>query len=69
MGRARTLPRTRRMTHSLQHYIDGAWVDPIERRTIDVVNPATEEVYTSIAAGSAADVDRAVRAARTAFPS
>lgn len=57
------------MTHSLQHYIDGAWVDPIERRTIDVVNPATEEVYTSIAAGSAADVDRAVRAARAAFPS
>jgi aldehyde dehydrogenase (NAD+) len=36
--------------------------------TIDVVNPATEEVYTKIAAGSAADVDRAVAAARAAFP-
>jgi aldehyde dehydrogenase (NAD+) len=35
--------------------------------TIDVFNPATEEVYTKIAAGSAGDVDRAVAAARAAF--
>jgi aldehyde dehydrogenase (NAD+) len=56
------------MTHTLKHYIDGAWVDPIEPRTIEVINPATEEAYVSIAAGSAADVDRAVKAARAAFP-
>jgi aldehyde dehydrogenase (NAD+) len=57
----------RSMSNHLKHYINGAWVDPVKAGTIDVVNPATEEVYTKIAAGSAADVDRAVAAARTAF--
>jgi aldehyde dehydrogenase (NAD+) len=56
------------MSNHLKHYINGAWVDPVKPGTIDVVNPATEEVYTKIAAGSAADVDRAVAAARAAFP-
>ncbi len=37
--------------------------------TIDVINPATEESYTQISAGSAADVDKAVAAARAAFES
>jgi aldehyde dehydrogenase (NAD+) len=48
-------------------YIDGQWVAPAGTRTIDVVNPATERVLGSIAAGTAADVDRAVDAARRAF--
>jgi aldehyde dehydrogenase (NAD+) len=52
----------------LKFYINGQWVDPVKPATIDVVNPATEEVYTKIAAGSAADVDKAVAAARAAFP-
>ena len=56
------------MSNALKFYIDGAWVDPVEPATIDVINPATEEVYIKIAAGSAADVDRAVAAAREAFP-
>lgn len=56
------------MTHHLQFYIDGAWVSPVELRLADVVNPATEEVFTQIAFGGAADVDRAVIAARRAFP-
>lgn len=56
------------MTHNLKFYIDGAWVDPATRRTIDVINPATEEAFTKIAMGSAADVDKAVTAARRAFP-
>jgi aldehyde dehydrogenase (NAD+) len=56
------------MSNRLKHYINGAWVDPVKPGTIDVVNPATEEVYTKIAAGSAADVDRAVAAAKAAFP-
>jgi aldehyde dehydrogenase (NAD+) len=51
----------------LKFYINGRWVDPVKPATIDVVNPATEEVYTKIAAGSAADVDKAVAAARAAF--
>jgi len=31
------------MSNHLKFYIDGAWVDPIEPRSIDVINPATEE--------------------------
>jgi aldehyde dehydrogenase (NAD+) len=56
------------MTHDLQFYIDGAWVDPVVPARIDVINPATEEAFTAISAGSAADVDKAVAAARAAFP-
>jgi aldehyde dehydrogenase (NAD+) len=50
-----------------QFYIDGRWVDPIEAREFQVINPATEEVAGVISMGSAADVDRAVAAARHAF--
>ena len=55
------------MREYLKFYIDGKWVDPVELKTLDVVNPATEEVSGKIALGSAADVDRAVKAARKAF--
>ncbi len=56
------------MREHLQFYIDGAWVDPAEGvRPLDVINPATEESCGRIAMGSAADVDRAVAAARRAF--
>ncbi len=48
-------------------FIDGAWVDPIHAESIDVINPASEEVFARIGAGSAEDVDRAVAAARRAF--
>lgn len=55
------------MLDKLQFYIDGKWVDPVEPRTLDVVNPATEEVYGRISLGSEADVDKAVAAAQRAF--
>ncbi|MCC7067651.1 MAG: aldehyde dehydrogenase family protein [Burkholderiales bacterium] len=55
------------MRDYLKFYIDGAWVDPITPRTFDVINPATEAVAGHISMGSAADVDRAVKAARRAF--
>ena len=55
------------MLEKLQFYIDGQWVDPVEPRTLDVVNPATEAVYGRISIGSAADVDAAVAAASRAF--
>jgi aldehyde dehydrogenase (NAD+) len=55
------------MLEKLQFYIDGTWVDPVEARTLDVVNPATEEVYGRISLGTAADVDKAVAAAKRAF--
>jgi aldehyde dehydrogenase (NAD+) len=56
------------MRQYLKFYIDGAWVDPVRMTTLDVENPATEEVCGTIAVGSAADVDKAVMAARKAFP-
>ena len=57
------------MDHARQFYINGEWVDPISTDTIAVVNPATEEVFETIAAGSYEDVDAAVAAAKAAFPS
>jgi len=53
----------------LEFYIDGQWVKPIHADTIDVVNPATEQIIETISAGSAEDIDRAVSAARRAFDS
>jgi aldehyde dehydrogenase (NAD+) len=55
------------MREYLKFYIDGQWVDPVELKTLDVENPATEEVVGKIALGGAADVDKAVKAARRAF--
>ena len=55
------------MREYLKLYIGGQWVDPVEPRTLDVENPATEQVCGKVALGSAADVDRAVLAAREAF--
>ncbi len=56
------------MTHERQFYIDGHWVEPAVPALLDVIDPSTEEAFTRIAVGSAADVDRAVAAARAAFP-
>ena len=57
------------MREHLQFFIDGAWVDPAEGvHPLDVINPATEASCGRIALGSAADVDRAVKAAASAFP-
>ena len=49
-------------------YIDGAWVAPVTPQTFAVENPATEDIVTEISLGSTADVDRAVAAAKAAFP-
>ena len=55
------------MRDYLKFYIDGAWVDPVAPKTVDVINPATEGVAGRISLGGAADVDKAVKAARKAF--
>jgi aldehyde dehydrogenase (NAD+) len=55
------------MREYVKFYIDGQWVDPVEPKTLDVDNPATEQVSGKISLGSAADVDKAVEAARKAF--
>ena len=53
----------------MRFYVDGAWVERPEAPRIPVINPATEEAFGHVAAGSAADVDLAVAAARRAFDS
>lgn len=57
------------MSNSMKFYIDGAWVDPADPKPFDVINPATEEAFAQISLGNAEDVDRAVQAAKRAFPS
>jgi betaine-aldehyde dehydrogenase len=51
----------------LQMFIDGQWVDSVSGEWIDVRNPATGDVVGRVPAGTEADVDRAVAAARAAF--
>jgi aldehyde dehydrogenase (NAD+) len=55
------------MSKYLKFFIDGAWVDPVEPALLDVIDPSTEEAFTTISIGSRADVERAVAAAKRAF--
>ncbi len=48
-------------------YIDGEWVVSASGQTRDTINPATGRVLATVTEGTAADVDRAVAAARQAF--
>jgi len=57
------------MYNYTKQYINGEWVDSTGDETIDVYNPATEEKIGMVASGTKEDVDRAVKAARDAFPS
>ncbi|MDH3497813.1 MAG: aldehyde dehydrogenase family protein [Gemmatimonadota bacterium] len=50
------------------HFIGGTWAPPGEGEYFDTVNPATAQPLARVAQGGAADVDRAVAAARAAFP-
>ena len=52
------------MSNDTKFYIDGQWVEPVTPRLFNVINPATEDVAGQISLGSAADIDRAVAAAR-----
>ena len=49
-------------------YIDGAWVAPAGDETLEVIDSTSEEVYATVPAGTPADIDRAVAAAKAAFP-
>jgi aldehyde dehydrogenase (NAD+) len=51
-----------------QFYINGCWVDPAFSNDLEVIDPSTEEPCAVISQSSPADVDRAVSAAREAFP-
>jgi aldehyde dehydrogenase (NAD+) len=49
-------------------FINGTWIEPTGRDTLDVINPATEEAFATISMGTAEDVDTAAKAASAAFP-
>ena len=57
------------MKECMQFYINGEWVDPVDPKHLDVINPATEEIIGKIALGNSKDVDKAVAAAKEAFES
>ena len=50
-----------------QHWIGGAWMGQAIREPIDIINPATEEVFEQVLDGSRADADAAVVVANKAF--
>ena len=50
------------------HFIRGTWVAPLTGKYFDTADPSTGEKLASVAEGSAADIDAAVKAARAAFP-
>ena len=49
-------------------YIGGEWVEPLAPRDHQVINPSTEEPCAVISLGAEGDADRAVAAAKAAFP-
>ena len=57
------------MENCLKFYIDGAWVEPSDPKPFDVINPANEQVIGQIMMGNKDDVNKAVAAAKRAFPS
>lgn len=61
-------PKTPKITRK-QLLIDNQWVDPVEGKSFSTYNPATGEVIAEVAEATAADVDKAVKAARKALES
>jgi len=59
--------RKRGIMQTDKFYIDGEWVTPASKNTLDVINPSTEETIATIAMGSIVDVEKAVAAAKIAF--
>lgn len=55
------------LRHFIKQYINGEWVDSASGETIEVINPATEEVIGSVAKGNEEDVNKAVEAADSVY--
>lgn len=69
-GHALTLPRPRDSltnTNSPYRFINNEWVEGVDKKKFEVINPSTEEVITSVCEATEKDVDLAVAAARKAF--
>ena len=50
------------------HFINGTWLEPSAGEYFDTTDPSTGEKLASVAQGSPADIDAAVKAARAVFP-
>ncbi len=59
--------RAAKLRYETRHFIDGKYVDSIGGERFTVVNPATGAALCEVSAGSAADVDAAVAAAKRSF--
>lgn len=57
------------MDRTQSFYIGGQWVTPMGKERFSVIDPSTEEAFATISLGNAEDLERAVRAARSAFHS
>ncbi len=55
------------MLDKRKFYINGKWVDPVEKNDFEVINPCNEDPCAIISLGSKKDTDNAVKAAKTAF--
>ncbi len=55
------------MKNAHRFYIDGEWIKPELLRELEVIDPSTEQAIGTIAMGSAADAEKAIKAARNAF--
>ena len=55
------------MLDKKKFYINGEWIDPKSNQTIDIINPATEDVCAKISLGNKEDVNEAVQSAKNAF--
>jgi acyl-CoA reductase-like NAD-dependent aldehyde dehydrogenase len=53
---------------SHKNLVGGEWVEAVEGGVQEIVNPATGETIAEVPRGTQADVDRAVEAAKRAFP-
>jgi aldehyde dehydrogenase (NAD+) len=65
---AATRPRPASVKDRLEHYIGGEWVSSADGGRAGVQDPSTEEIVAEVVQGTAADADRAVRAAHRAWP-
>lgn len=55
------------LIQDVYRFINGEWVEGVDRKRFEVINPSTEEVITSVCEGTKKDVNLAVSAARNAF--
>ncbi|KAJ2982036.1 hypothetical protein NQ176_g1649 [Zarea fungicola] len=60
-------PITGKYDQPIGLYINGEWVEGVDKKRFEVINPSTEEVITSVCEATEKDIDLAVVAARRAF--